>query len=42
MTDTPPAQSAPEETPAVEIHKAKPIHTWRDFLKELGTIVLDR
>jgi hypothetical protein len=24
----------------VEIHKVKPIHTWRDFLKELGTIVL--
>lgn len=24
----------------MEIHKVKPIHTWRDFLKELGTIVL--
>ena len=24
----------------MEIHKLKPIHTWRDFLKELGTIVL--
>jgi len=24
----------------VEIHKVKPIHTWRDFAKELGTIVL--
>ena len=24
----------------MEIHKVKPIHTWRDFLKEVGTIVL--
>jgi hypothetical protein len=24
----------------MEIHKVKPIHSWRDFLKELGTIVL--
>ncbi len=24
----------------MEIHKLKPIHSWRDFLKELGTIVL--
>ncbi len=24
----------------MEIHKVKPIHTWRDFAKELGTIVL--
>jgi len=24
----------------MEIHKVEPIHTWRDFLKELGTIVL--
>jgi len=32
----PPAQ---EEAP-VEIHKPKPIHSWRDFGKELGTIVL--
>jgi hypothetical protein len=30
---------APEE-PTVEIHKVKPIHSWRDFAKELGTIVL--
>ena len=24
----------------MEIHKVKPIHSWRDFGKELGTIVL--
>jgi hypothetical protein len=24
----------------MEIHKPKPIHNWRDFLKEVGTIVL--
>lgn len=50
MTDTAeptlspePPISAPQEPPKeieVEIHKVKPIHTWRDFLKELGTIVL--
>jgi len=48
MTDTaepvpaptpPPPIPTPEES-FVEIHKLKPIHSWRDFLKELGTIVL--
>src|SRR4051812_36531554 len=24
----------------MDIHKPKPIHNWRDFLKEVGTIVL--
>ena len=24
----------------MEFHKPKPIHNWRDFLKELGTIAL--
>jgi len=24
----------------MEIHKPKPIHNWREFLAELGTIVL--
>ena len=24
----------------MEIHKPKPIHNWRDFIKEVGTIVL--
>lgn len=36
---TQPPLPAPQET-QVEIHKVKPIHTWRDFVKELGTIVL--
>ncbi len=40
MTDTPPAEPpTPQENP-VEIHKLKPIHSWREFLTELGTIVL--
>jgi len=29
-----------QEEHTVEIHKPKPIHSWRDFGKELGTIVL--
>jgi len=36
---SPPAPQPPEEH-KMEIHKVKPIQTWRDFLKELGTIVL--
>lgn len=38
-----PFVSAPEETPKeieVEIHKPKPVHSWREFLTELGTITL--
>jgi hypothetical protein len=37
----PPAFTTPatEETP-LEFHKPKPVHSWRDFAKELGTIVL--
>jgi hypothetical protein len=30
----------PPKEPDVEIHKPKPIHNWREFLKEVGTIVL--
>jgi hypothetical protein len=33
-------QSPPQEEPQVEIHKAKPVHNWREFLTELGVIVL--
>ncbi len=43
MTDAETAEPpppAPEETQPVEIHKPKPVHNWREFLKELGTIVL--
>jgi hypothetical protein len=36
MTELPP----PPEEPPMEIHKPKPIHNWREFLKEVGTIVL--
>jgi hypothetical protein len=39
-----PPSPAPEQTPPketdVEIHKPKPVHNWREFLKEVGTIVL--
>ena len=38
MTDT--TQAPPPEEPQMEIHNPKPIHNWRDFLKEVGTIVL--
>ena len=34
-----PTAPLPEEPP-MEIHKPKPIHNWREFLKEVGTIVL--
>jgi hypothetical protein len=34
-----PQPPAPEE-PQMEIHKPKPVHNWREFLTELGTIVL--
>lgn len=34
-----PSLPIPEEPP-VEIHKPKPVHNWREFLTELGTIVL--
>jgi hypothetical protein len=39
VTDAAPIQPAPEET-QVEIHKPKPVHNWREFLTELGTVVL--
>jgi hypothetical protein len=40
MTDLAEPTPSPEETPPVEIHKPKPVHNWREFLTELGTIVL--
>jgi hypothetical protein len=38
MTGDAPTPS-PEE-PKMEVHKPKPVHSWREFLKEFGTIVL--
>jgi len=35
----PPAPAVPEES-KMEIHKPKRLHNWREFLKEVGTIVL--
>jgi predicted nucleic acid-binding protein len=35
-----PAPPPPPEEPKVEIHKPKPIHNWREFLKEYAIIVL--
>src|SRR3954463_14035841 len=41
MADSDPSPPIePPEQPQMEIHRLKPIHSWRDFLKELGTIVL--
>jgi hypothetical protein len=49
MTDTPdtnpdqvpvPQVDVAKEEAPMEIHKPKPIHNWREFLKEVGTIVL--
>ncbi len=43
MTDAPPTEPPPTPTPQespVEIHKPKPVHSFREFLTELGTIVL--
>jgi len=37
MTDAAPA---PPEEPPMDIHKPKPIHSWREFLKEYAIIVL--
>src|SRR6516225_1503214 len=34
-----PPPAAPEEPP-MEIHKPKPVHNWREFLKEYAIIVL--
>ena len=38
--ENPPAAPPPPEEPKMEIHKPKPVHNWREFLAELGTIVL--
>jgi hypothetical protein len=35
-----PPPPAPEEPPPVEIHKPKPVHSWRELLTELGIVVL--
>jgi hypothetical protein len=34
------AEIPPPEEPTMEIHKPKPVHSWREFLLELGTITL--
>jgi hypothetical protein len=31
---------SPTEEPTMEIHKPKPVHSWREFLTELGVVVL--
>ena len=35
------AETPPPEEPLMEIPKPKPIRNWREFLTEIGTIVLD-
>jgi len=42
MTDNP-TQAQPQPAPEnlkMEIHKPKPVHSWREFLTEIGTITL--
>ena len=39
MSDAKTTEPQPEEA-AMEIHKPKPVHNWREFLIELGTITL--
>ncbi len=39
-TESDAAPIPPPEEPKVEIHKPKPVHNWREFLIELGTITL--
>jgi hypothetical protein len=34
------AETPPPEEPTMEIHKPKPIHNWREFLTEIGVVVL--
>jgi hypothetical protein len=44
--ETPDAPSAPEQGPAsqaeppMDIHKPKPVHSWREFLSEIAVIVI--
>src|ERR1700752_2010979 len=35
-----PSEPLPPEEPQVEIHKPKPVHSWREFLKEYIIVVL--
>jgi hypothetical protein len=34
------SEAPPPEEPKMDIHKPKPIHNWREFLKEYAIIVL--
>jgi hypothetical protein len=41
MADTPNIEPAPPpEEPKMEIHKPKPVHNWREFLTEIGVVVI--
>jgi hypothetical protein len=40
MTETDTAQPPPEESQPVEIHKPKPVHSWRELLTEIGVVVI--
>ena len=40
VTDAPTPMPPPPEEPPMEIHKPKPFHNWREFLKEYAIIVL--
>src|SRR3954470_17380569 len=40
MSNAAESSPPPPEEPPMEIHKSKPIHNWREFLKEYVIIVL--
>jgi len=40
MIDSPEISVPAPEEPAMEFHKPKPIHSWRDLFKEIGIIVM--
>jgi hypothetical protein len=40
VSDTETTEPPPPEEPIMEIHKPKPVHNWREFLKEYAIIVL--
>jgi hypothetical protein len=40
MADTAKPPPSPPEEPPMEIHKPKPVHSWRELLGEIGVIVI--
>jgi len=40
MADTAEPPPSPPEEPPMEIHKPKPVHSWRELLTEIGVVVI--